>query len=102
MRELAARGRRVANTFVSQQDRSKLIDVARGLETSAADLEAAEATAAAMQACLRGRAEMLRELSDQARNIELWEHLLATAALLEDLADLVPVQSSAEAFAPMP
>jgi hypothetical protein len=37
---------------------------------------------------LRAGAERLRALADQSRNIELWERLLATAALLDDLADL--------------
>jgi hypothetical protein len=35
---------------------------------------------------LRARAR-LRFLADECRNIEIWERLLATAALLEDLAD---------------
>jgi hypothetical protein len=88
--ELAARARRVAEALVNHQDRSALIDTAKGLEISAAALEAAETRAAGINASLvEGRAEMLRELADQTGNILLWEHLLATAALLENLADLL-------------
>lgn len=68
-----------------------LIDVAKGFETSAGALEAAEAKvahieAAAMRAGLSRRAEMIRRRADEARGVELWERLLAVAASLDDLA----------------
>jgi len=91
LRELAARARHVADSFVSPGDRSVLIDVAKGFETSAGALEAAEAKvahieAAAMRAGLSRRAEMIRRRADEARGVELWERLLAVAASLDDLA----------------